>query len=153
MRTFAAIVLGLLSAVMLFLLAGTVKGYTISSGGSVAVAFVALLAAWVISAYFIRRNAATVAAVLCRGFLIGAVEWLAMIPGTRASPEDYQNLPNSVPAILGETLIRWVEVSMATVPGWVWRRILRWAGAAVRGRLTTFSSPAMSGSKLPSRSR
>ncbi len=80
---------------MIFLLAGTVIGYTISSGVSIAVAVLVLLAAWAGSAYLILRNAATISVMLCRGFLLGAVEWLAVIPGTRTSPEDYQNVPNS----------------------------------------------------------
>ncbi len=61
---------GFLSTAMLFLLAGTVVGYTISSGAPVAVASVALLAGWTISAYVIRRKAATISVVLCRGFLL-----------------------------------------------------------------------------------
>jgi hypothetical protein len=80
MRALIAIAAGFLSAVLLFLLAGTAIGYTISGGASVAVAIAAVLAAWVVSAYFIRRNAATASVVLCRGFLLGAAEWLAMIP-------------------------------------------------------------------------
>jgi hypothetical protein len=114
LRTFVAIVLGFLAAVMLFLLAGTLTSYTISAGPTLAVAFVALLAGWAISAYFIRRNAATTSAVLCRGFLLGAAEWLAVIPATRTSVEDYQNLPNAVPAVVGEALIPWLAAAMAT---------------------------------------
>lgn len=113
MRTFVAIVLGFLSGVMLFLLAATPTGYTISAGPTLAVAFVALLAGWAISAYFIRWNAVTTSTVLCRGFLLGAVEWLAVIPATRTSVEDYQNLPNAVPAVVGEALIPWLAAAMA----------------------------------------
>jgi hypothetical protein len=113
MRTFTAIVLGFLSGVMLFLLAATPTGYTISSGPTLAVALVALLGGWAISAYFIRRNAATTSAVLCRGFLLGAADWLAVIPAIRASPEDYQNVPNSVPVVVGEALIHLLAAAMA----------------------------------------
>jgi hypothetical protein len=113
MRTFVAIAMGFLSGVMLFVVAGTVTSYTISSGLSVAVAVAALLAGWAVSAYFIRRKAVTTSVVLCRGFLLGAAEWLAVISVTRTSPEDYQNVPNSVPAIVVEALMRWVAVSMA----------------------------------------
>jgi hypothetical protein len=73
----------------------------------------ALLAGWAISAYFVRRNAATTSTVLCRGFLLGAAEWVAAIPATRTSAEDYQNLPNVVPAVVGEALIRWLAAAMA----------------------------------------
>jgi hypothetical protein len=113
-RTPAAIVLGLLSGIMLFLLAGTVTDYRISAGPSLAVAFVALLAGWAISAYCIRRNAATTSVVLCRGFLLGAAEWLAVIPLARTSADDYPNLPNSVPALIGDALLPWLAVAMAT---------------------------------------
>lgn len=114
MRTLAAIVLGFLSGAMLFLLAGTVTGYRISAGPALAVAILALLAGWATSAYCIRRNAATTSAVLCRGFLLGAAEWLAVIPTTRTSPEDFQNLPNSVPALIGEALMPWLAAAMST---------------------------------------
>jgi hypothetical protein len=113
MRTFVAIVLGFLSGLVLFLLAATLIGDTISAGPALAVAFVALLAAWTISTYFIRRNAATTSTVLCRGFLLGTVEWLAVIPATRTSPEDYKNLPNAVPAVVGEALIRLLAAAIA----------------------------------------
>lgn len=114
MRTLVAIVLGFPSGVMLFLLAVTPIGYTISGGLAVAVAFMASLAGWAISSYGIRRNAATTAAVLCRGFLLGAAEWLAVIPATMTSSRDYLNLPNAVPAAVGEALIPWLAAAMAT---------------------------------------
>jgi hypothetical protein len=114
MRTFVAIVLGVLSGAMLFLLAALLTGgYTISTGPTLAVAFVALLAGWGISAYFLRRNAATISAVLCRGFLLGAAEWLVVIPATLTSAEDYKNLPNAVPAVVGQALIPWLAAAMA----------------------------------------
>jgi hypothetical protein len=98
---------------MLFLLGSTPAGYTISSGPSLAFALLGLSAAWAISAYCIRRNAATTSVVLRRGFLLGAAEWLAVIPAIRTSPEDYRNLPNSVPAIVGEAVIPWLAAGMA----------------------------------------
>jgi hypothetical protein len=113
MRTLVAIVLGFLSGVMLFLLSSTLIDYAISEGPSLALALVVLSAGWAISAYFIRRHAATTSAVLCRGFLLGAAEWLAVIPANRSSPPDYQNLPNSVPAVVGEALIHWLAGAMA----------------------------------------
>jgi hypothetical protein len=77
LRTFVAIGFGFLSGAMLFLLVAMLTGYTISSGPTLAVAFVALFAGSAISAYFFRWKAATTSAVLCRGFLLGAAEWLA----------------------------------------------------------------------------
>jgi hypothetical protein len=113
LRTFVAIGFGFLSGAMLFLLVAMLTGYTISSGPTLAVAFVALFAGSAISAYFFRWKAATTSAVLCRGFLLGAAEWLAVIPAIRTSAEDYQNLPNAVPAVVGEALIRWLAAAMA----------------------------------------
>jgi hypothetical protein len=98
---------------MLFLLAATLTGYTVSAElPALAVAVIVFLAGWAVSAYFIRRNAATTSAVLCRGFLLGAAEWLAVIPVTRASPEDYQNSPNAVPMIIGDALLHGLEAAM-----------------------------------------
>jgi hypothetical protein len=135
MRTFVVIVLGFLSSVMLFLLAAMLTGYTISTGPALAVAFVALLAGWATSAYFIRRNAETTSAVLCRGFLLGAAEWLAVILATRTSAEDYQNLPNAVPAVVGEALVRWLAA--ATAAGC----LIAFAGAYFVGRRVSANSP------------
>jgi hypothetical protein len=57
MRTFVAIVFGFLSAVMLFLLAATLIGYTISAEfPTLAVVFVALLAGCGISAYYLVQR-------------------------------------------------------------------------------------------------
>ncbi len=113
MRTFVAIVLGLLSSVVLVLLAALLIDAITSADLSLVGASGGLLAGWLISSYFIRRNAATTSAVLCRGFLLGAAEWLAVIPATRASPRDYQNVPNSVPVVVGEILIRLLGGTMA----------------------------------------
>ena len=113
MRTLVAIILGFLSGMMLFLLAATLTGFTISTGPTLVVAIVALSAGWAISAYFVRRSAATTSAVLRRGFLLGAAEWLAVIPATRMPAEDYQNLPNAVPAVVGEALVPWLAAAMA----------------------------------------
>jgi len=115
MRTFVAIVLGFLSGVMLFPLACEVTNYRITDSATLAGAWVALLAGWAISAYFMRRNAATTSAVFCRGSLAGAAEWLAMIPRTPTTREDYENLPNSVPVVLAETLLPWLAAGMAAV--------------------------------------
>jgi hypothetical protein len=112
-RTFVAIIVGFQSGVVLSLLAATLIGDKISAGPTLAVAFVALLAGWTNSTYVIRRNAATTSTVLCRGFLLGAAEWLAVIPATRTSPADYQNLPNAVPAVVGEALILFLAAAMA----------------------------------------
>ena len=98
---------------MLFLLAGMLIGYAISTGPTLAVTFVALLAGWAISAYVIRWNAATTSTVFCRGFLLGAAEWLVVLAATRASAENHQNLPNAVPAVVGEALIPWLAAGMA----------------------------------------
>jgi hypothetical protein len=115
MRTFVAIVMGFLSGVMLFLLAAMLIGVTISAAPSIATAFVALLAACAFSAYLLRRNAATTSVVLRRGFLLGAGEWLAVIPATWESPEGYRNLPNALPAIIGAAFIFWLAAAMVAI--------------------------------------
>ena len=108
MRTFVAIVLGFLSGVMLLLPDGAMLiGVTISTAPSIALAIAALLAGCALSAYLLRRNAATTSVVLCRGFLVGAAEWLLVIPATWESPEGYRNLPNALPAMVGAAFIVW----------------------------------------------
>jgi hypothetical protein len=113
MRTFVAIVQGFLSAAMLFLLAGTAIGFTVSSGPSIAVAVAALLAAWAVSTYWIGVMRRPFPQCFVVDFLLGAVEWFALIPATCSSPVDFQNLPDSAPAILDEAIMRWAEIAMA----------------------------------------
>src|ERR1035438_5069299 len=43
-------------------------------------AFITFFVVWVASAWWMRRGAKRVSAVCRRGFLLGAAEWVAMIP-------------------------------------------------------------------------
>ena len=114
MRTAGAIILGLLSGVMLFLLTATVAGYGNSAEAPTPpAAYAALIAGWPLSAWLIRRNALATSTIFCRGFLLGAAEWLAVIPAIHASPEDYRGAPNAVPVVVGEIVIRLLAVAMA----------------------------------------
>ena len=69
------------------------------------------------------------------GILLGAAEWLAVILATRTSAEDYQNLPNAVPAVVGEALVRWLAA--ATAAGC----LIAFAGAYFVGRRVSANSP------------
>ena len=114
MRTTAAITLGFLSGVMLFLLTVMLADYRTSAGAPTPpLAYVALVAGGVISAYLLRRNAAGTAAVLLRGFLLGAAEWLAFLPLIHANPADYRDVPNAVPVVVGEIFLRILAMTMA----------------------------------------
>lgn len=73
----AAIVMGFFSGLLLYFL-----GALLFVKGSPSVGFVVLafLGGWVLSTYLMQKGAISVSKVISRGFLIGAAEWLLMIP-------------------------------------------------------------------------
>lgn len=77
MRIAVAIVLGLFSGFLVYFLAAI--AFVGDSPSSVFV-FVTFFGGWAISSYLIVRKTRTVSKVFARGFLIGAAEWLALIP-------------------------------------------------------------------------
>ncbi len=88
MKTIVAIVLGFLSgflaymAVAMLLIPANAKGGDPNASMSNAIlpAFIAFGIVWIASAWWMRRGAKRVSAVCRRGFLLGAAEWVAMIP-------------------------------------------------------------------------
>lgn len=82
MKTLVAVLIGGLSGALLCLMGGMLLvtgSRPIISNQWPAVALILLFGGWAISAYGVARNARTVAQVVARGFLLGAVEWLGMI--------------------------------------------------------------------------
>jgi hypothetical protein len=86
MKTFVAILLGLLSGLMVAaatagLLGGPDPSGELTSLMTYLFTFLAALAvAWAVSAFWILHEAPKLSVVFRRGFLLGAAEWLAMIP-------------------------------------------------------------------------
>jgi hypothetical protein len=79
MKVFIAIVMGLLSGLLLYFMAGMLSAdLTGKSEPPVVLWFVVFFAGWVISAVVLARGAQTVSRVFRRGFLLGAAEWLVM---------------------------------------------------------------------------
>jgi hypothetical protein len=77
----AAVLLGFLSGFLAYmavatLLAAGAKGHTVVLIPAVVTFFVV----WIASAWWMQRGAKRVSAVCRRGFLLGAAEWVAMIP-------------------------------------------------------------------------
>jgi hypothetical protein len=86
-KTFVAIVLGLFSGLLAYVAAAMLLVSANAKGDPNAIAsnaivpaFVAFGVVWAASAWWMRRGAKRVSAVCRRGFLLGAAEWVAMIP-------------------------------------------------------------------------
>lgn len=77
MRLFIGIVLGFFSGFLIYMAAAMLFTSGEPSGTFV---FVTFFGGWVLSTWGIVRGARTVSKVFSRGFLLGAAEWLAMIP-------------------------------------------------------------------------
>ena len=86
MKVFVAIVLGLFSgflaymAVAMLLMTANAKNDPSNPSTTIVPAFIAFVAVWIASAWWMRRGAKHVSTVCRRGFLLGAAEWVAMIP-------------------------------------------------------------------------
>jgi hypothetical protein len=81
MKTFVAICLGLLSGLWCYFAVAMMSASgKPNESPEIGLAFIALVLGWVGTAYLIRRNARSVSKVFSRGSLIGAAEWLAVIP-------------------------------------------------------------------------
>lgn len=77
MKIFVGIVLGFFSAFLIYIIAAIL--FT-SGDPSSAFVFITFFGGWALSSWIIVRKAQTVSRVFSRGFLLGAAEWLAMIP-------------------------------------------------------------------------
>jgi hypothetical protein len=77
MKVLVGIVLGLVSGFLIYLIAAMVVGPETISGAFVAITF---LGGWAVSSFLLMRGARSVSEVFSRAFLLGAAEWLAVIP-------------------------------------------------------------------------
>ena len=77
MKVFVGIILGFLSGFLIYMAAAMLftKGEP-----SAAFVFAMFFGGWALSTWLIVRGARTVSKVFSRGFLLGAAEWLAIIP-------------------------------------------------------------------------
>lgn len=87
MKTIVAMVLGFLSgflaymAVGMLLIAASAKGDPNAiMANAIIPAFVVFAIVWIVSAWWMRRGAKRVSSVFRRGFLLGAAEWIAIVP-------------------------------------------------------------------------
>lgn len=77
MRILVAIVMGLFSASLIYFGAAMVFA---TEGPSTAFVAITFFGGWVLSTFVIFRGARSLSRVFSRGFLLGAAEWLGMIP-------------------------------------------------------------------------
>jgi predicted RNA-binding Zn-ribbon protein involved in translation (DUF1610 family) len=76
-KTLIGIVLGLCSGFLIYMIAAMLVGPKTVSNAFVAVTF---LGGWAVSSFLLIRGARSVSKVFSRAFLLGAAEWLAVIP-------------------------------------------------------------------------
>ena|SRR5215469_4016469 len=79
MKAVVAVVLGFLSAFLIYMM---VAMLIISPHGtpSIAIPLVSFFLGWIASTWLLLRGVRTTSKVFSRGFLLGAAEWLVMIP-------------------------------------------------------------------------
>ena len=77
MKVLVGIILGFFSGFLLYM----VSALLFTSGApSSAFVFTTFFGGWILSTWVLVRGARTISKVFSRGFLLGAAEWLAMIP-------------------------------------------------------------------------
>lgn len=77
MRLFVGVILGFFSAFLIYMLSAMLFVTDEPSGAFVLVTFVG---GWILSSWVFVKGTRSVSRVFSRGFLIGAAEWLALIP-------------------------------------------------------------------------
>jgi len=81
MKLIAALALGFLSGLLIYFGAGMLLAdLGAQSGPGTGFVAATLLGGWAASTWLLRRGARSVSKVVARGALLGAAEWLAMIP-------------------------------------------------------------------------
>jgi|SRR5580704_2670745 hypothetical protein len=80
MKITVAILLGFISGFLAYMAMAMVLGPARSDPSSLLAAFGAFGIVWMASAWWMYRGAKRVSSVCRRGFLLGAAEWVAMIP-------------------------------------------------------------------------
>lgn len=78
MKAIIAILMGLFSGFLIYMMAAIV--FVNGGAPSPLFVFITFIGGWILSSYVILRGAKTVSKIFSRGFLIGAAEWLIMIP-------------------------------------------------------------------------
>jgi hypothetical protein len=98
MKITVAIVLGFLSGFLAYMAVAMLSASSAHGDPSALVpAFLSFGVVWIVSAWWMRRGAKRISAVCRRGFLLGAAEWVAMIPvGAVMTAEQAPNSPAAV---------------------------------------------------------
>lgn len=78
MKAIVAILMGFFSGFLIYMMAAMI--FIKDNSPSSLFVFITWIGGWVLSSYIILRGAKTLSKVFSRGFLIGAAEWLLMIP-------------------------------------------------------------------------
>ena len=76
-KVLAALTMGFFSGFLIYMGAAMLFGEGKPSGEFV---FIVFIGGWAVSVFLLLRGAKTVSKLFARGFLLGAAEWLAMIP-------------------------------------------------------------------------
>jgi hypothetical protein len=76
-KALTGIVLGLFSGFLIYMIAAVTVGPQTISSAFVAVTFIG---GWAVSSFLLIRGAKSISKVFSRAFLLGAAEWLAVIP-------------------------------------------------------------------------
>jgi hypothetical protein len=79
MRTAVAVMMGLFSGLLIYMMAAMLTtDFSARGGPSPVFVFVTFVGGSIVSAWLLRRSAGSTSAVFRRGFLLGAGEWLTM---------------------------------------------------------------------------
>ena len=82
MKVIVGIVLGLLSGFLIYMESAMLLSIPKSGGPSGGFIFLTFVGGWALSAWLLVRGARSVSKVFARGALLGAAEWMAVIPVT-----------------------------------------------------------------------
>jgi hypothetical protein len=108
MKILVALIMGFCSGLMIYFLLGIMILPSNPALGTIFVA-VTFLGGWALSTYLLLKSAKSVSKVFVRGFLLGAAEWLLLIPASvvmtgRAMSAATAHAANSTAATAGAAL-------------------------------------------------
>jgi hypothetical protein len=78
MKVVIAVLMGILSGFLIYMMAGMLFVDLDGGGPSTSLVLIVFLGGWVLSAWLLLRGAKSTSMVFRRGFLLGAAEWFAM---------------------------------------------------------------------------
>lgn len=78
MKIFISLVMGAISGFMIYMMAALAIGMDESNASMIVL--IGLVGGWILSSLVMVKGARSVSKVISRGFLIGAAEWMALIP-------------------------------------------------------------------------